>query len=109
MKLGLVLGGGGLIGLGYHAGAMKALYDSGVDPANADLIVGTSAGAVIGSYLRTGWSPDDFYDYAYGRHPNSEKTEEEQKEQVRNLFVPMWVNGPERIRRGIGSMFAAAS
>ena len=109
MKLGLVLGGGGLIGLGYHAGAMKALYDSGVDPANADLIVGTSAGAVIGSYLRTGWSPDDFYDYAYGRHPNSEKTEEEQKEQVHNLFVPMWANGPERIRRGIGSMFAAAS
>src|SRR3712207_727803 len=109
MKLGLVLGGGGLIGLGYHAGAMKALFDHGVDASKADLIVGTSAGAIMGSYLRSGWTPDDFYDYAYGNHPNAEKTEEEQREQVRSLFVPMWNNGPERIRRGIGSAFAAAA
>lgn len=109
MKLGLVLGGGGLVGMGYHAGALKALEDSGVDPAAADLIIGTSAGSVMGAYLRAGWTPTDFFDYAHGRHPNAEKTSDEQKEMVRELFTPMYENGSQRARRAIGSLFAAAA
>lgn len=109
MKLGLVLGGGGLVGMGYHAGALKALDDWGIDPTSADLVVGTSAGAVLGSYLRTNWTPTDFYDYAHGRHPDSEKTTSGQRDEVNRLFVPMWHTRAERVRRTIGSVFAAAS
>lgn len=109
MRLGLVLGGGGLVGMGYHAGALKALDDWGVDPDLFDVIVGTSAGSVIGSYLATGWTLDDFYEYAHGRHPKSERTEREQRDEVRKLFVPLWGSRGERIRRGIGSTFALAS
>ncbi|MDQ4094612.1 MAG: patatin-like phospholipase family protein [Actinomycetota bacterium] len=109
MKIGLVLGGGGLIGMGYHAGALKALDELGADPTKADLIVGTSAGAVLGAYLRSGWTAADFHDYAHGRHPKAEKTEEDQKAQVREIFTPMWADRPERVRRAIGGVFAAAS
>ena len=109
MKTGLVLGGGGLVGMGYHAGALKALDEVGIDPAAADLIVGTSAGAVMGSYLRCGWTASDFYDYAHGRHPNAEKTERDQKAQVREIFTPAWKTRNERVRRSIGSTFAAVA
>lgn len=109
MKTGLVLGGGGLIGMGYHAGALKALEEAGADPQVADLIVGTSAGSVMGAYLRCGWTGSDFHDYAHGRHPNSEKTAEDQQAQVREIFTPMWNGNGERVRRAIGSVFATAS
>ena len=95
--------------MGYHAGVLKALDDFGVDPDNFDVIVGTSAGSVIGSYLATGWTLDDFFEYAHGRHPKSERTEREQRDEVRKLFVPLWQTRGERIRRGIGSTFAVAS
>jgi NTE family protein len=109
MTLGLVLGGGGLVGMGYHAGALKALEEWGVEPGSSDLIVGTSAGAVMGAYLRAGWTPTDFFEYAHGNHPNAEKTDDEQKGMVRELFTPMYDNGSERARRAVGSIFAAAS
>jgi NTE family protein len=104
-----VLGGGGLVGMGYHAGALKALEEWGVDVSRFELIVGTSAGAVMGAYLRSGWSPGDFYDYAHGRHPDSSPDLGAQEQEVRDLFVPLWDNRIERVRRGLGSLFALAS
>ena len=95
--------------MGYHAGALKALEEWGADPTDADLIVGTSAGAIMGSYLRTGWTANDFYEYAHGNHPNAEKTVDEERDQVRTIFTPMWHGRSERARRAIGSVFAAAS
>lgn len=107
-KLGLVLGGGGLIGMAYHAGALKALSDVGTDVSKADVIVGTSAGAIIGSYLASGWHQDDFFEYAHGRHENSHK-DEDMDEAVRQIFEPTWTTTGERLRRYVGSAFALAS
>lgn len=60
-RIGLVLGAGGLTGQAFHAGVLRALYDStGWDPRTASLIVGTSAGAGAGAYLRLGLSAPDF-------------------------------------------------
>jgi NTE family protein len=108
-KRALVLGGGGLVGMGYHAGALKALEEWGLDLGGADLIVGTSAGAVMGSYVAAGWTGSDFYDYAHGTHPASERDEAAQREQVRTIFTPLWQTPIERLRRGVGSTFAVAS
>ncbi|MGW4350712.1 patatin-like phospholipase family protein [Nocardia sp. NPDC004582] len=47
----LVLGGGGAVGLSWMAGVVIALREAGIDPAAADRIVGTSAGAVVGAAL----------------------------------------------------------
>jgi NTE family protein len=107
--LGLVLGGGGLIGMAYHAGVLKALHDRGMNLARADIMVGTSAGAILAAYLAIGWTPEDFYDYAYGRHPDSTGDPDEQRAEVARIFTPLWSSGSERLRRSIGSMFAVAS
>lgn len=109
MKTGLVLGGGGLVGLAYHAGALKALDEAGVDLAGADVIVGTSAGAIMGSYLAAGWSPGDFYDYANGRHPRAVARAEDQRREARNVFTPLWDTPFERVARSIGSTFAVVA
>ncbi|HEX2058078.1 MAG TPA: patatin-like phospholipase family protein [Actinomycetota bacterium] len=106
---GLVLGGGGLVGMGYHAGALQALEEWGVDLGGSDVVVGTSAGAVIAAYVAAGWTGGDFYDYAHGRHPESEHDEADQRQQVRTIFTPLWHSRAERVRRGIGSTFAVVS
>ena len=109
VRRGLVLGGGGLVGMAYHAGALKALSEWGIDPGAFDLVIGTSAGSVLGAYLRAGWTADEFYDYAHGTHPESVSDPEAQRQEVRDIFVPLWHSRPERIRRGVGSAFAAVS
>ena len=59
-RIGLVLGGGGATGAAYHAGTLLALHtDLGFDPADADVVVGTSAGSIIATLLRSGVSTDD--------------------------------------------------
>jgi NTE family protein len=60
MRVGLVLGGGGGFGVAYHAGALAAIaHDCRWDPRDADVIVGTSAGAIVASLLRAGVPADD--------------------------------------------------
>jgi NTE family protein len=59
-RIGLVLGAGGVVGQAYHAGVLAALeHDYGWDPRTADVVVGTSAGAITGSLLRRGVSATD--------------------------------------------------
>lgn len=59
-RIGLVLGGGGAIGTAFHAGALAALeHDIGWDARSADVVVGTSAGSLIGALLRMGAPPSD--------------------------------------------------
>ena len=54
-RIGLVLGGGGAVGAAYHAGALAAIeQDLGWDARRAEVIVGTSAGSLVGALLRLG-------------------------------------------------------
>ena len=50
----IVLGGGGVAGIAWELGVLSALEDAGVDLAAADLVVGTSAGSVVGTFVRSG-------------------------------------------------------
>jgi NTE family protein len=50
----LVLGGGGPVGVAWEAGLVAGLDDARVRLADADRIIGTSAGAIIGSQLALG-------------------------------------------------------
>ncbi|MFE6049296.1 patatin-like phospholipase family protein [Kitasatospora sp. NPDC056446] len=54
----LVLGAGGLVGTAWTAGLASGLRRNGVDLGEADLIVGTSAGAITAALLATGQDPD---------------------------------------------------
>ncbi len=70
IRTAIVLGAGGTVGIAYHAGVCKALADAGLDPAGADLIVGTSAGAIVGAILRAGHDLDDVWELAHAdEHP----------------------------------------
>lgn len=95
--------------MGYHAGVLRALDKWGADVAAADLIVGTSAGSVIAAYLASGWAQTDFYEYALGRHRDAIAEAEREKRAPGPLFEPLWHSRNERVRRGIGSLFAVAS
>jgi len=57
MKRALVLGGGGAVGIAWEAAIIGGLLDAGVDLRRADLIVGTSAGSVVGTHLAHGADP----------------------------------------------------
>jgi NTE family protein len=50
----LVLGGGGVTGIAWEIGVLAGLTDAGVDLFPADLVVGTSAGAVVGAQVTSG-------------------------------------------------------
>ena len=65
VRTAIVLGAGGTVGVGYHAGVLKALADAGMDPAAVDLVVGTSAGAIVGSILRVGHDLDEVWELAH--------------------------------------------
>ena len=57
----LVLGGGGVTGIAWELGLLKGLADAGVDLTSADLVVGTSAGSVVGAQITSGAGLDDLY------------------------------------------------
>ena len=50
----LVLGGGGITGIAWEIGVLAGLADACVDLSTADLVVGTSAGSVVGAQLTCG-------------------------------------------------------
>lgn len=57
----LVLGGGGVLGISWETGILAGLLESGIDTSDADLIVGTSAGSVVGSQISRGRAIEDLF------------------------------------------------
>src|SRR3954447_10672939 len=58
----LVLGGGGITGIAWEIGVLAGLAEAGVDLSNADLVVGTSAGSVVGAQLTSGAALEWLYE-----------------------------------------------
>lgn len=105
MQFGLVLGAGGTVGAAYEAGVLKGLLDgAGIDAADADLIVGTSAGSVVAAYLRSGWTVDDMWSFALGTHPTLAGLDTEALAVQRaGILVSCLHNPIDVVRRGLGS------
>ena len=57
----LVLGGGGVTGVAWEIGLLAGLAERGADLSVADLVVGTSAGSVVGAQLTSGASLTELY------------------------------------------------
>ncbi len=60
-RTGLVLGGGGITGIAWEIGLLSGLAEAGVDLSGADLVVGTSAGSVVGAQLTAGAELEAMY------------------------------------------------
>ena len=58
----LVLGGGGITGIAWEIGLLLGLRGAGVDLTDADTVLGTSAGSVVGAQLTSGVDLQQMYD-----------------------------------------------
>ena len=66
-RIGLVLGGGGVIGNAYLSGVLEGIRRvSGWDPGQAQITVGTSAGSVSGALTALGVPTEAMYRYVQG-------------------------------------------
>ena len=75
-EVALVLGAGGPSAEAWHSGVTQALHEeTGWDARSAELIVGTSAGAITGLGLRAGIPPSDLYALKQGETCSSEGQE----------------------------------
>ncbi|MGI5520853.1 patatin-like phospholipase family protein [Micromonospora sp. CA-259024] len=61
MRRALVLGGGGVTGVAWELGLLAGLVERGVPVTEADLVVGTSAGSVVGAQVCSGLPLEQFY------------------------------------------------
>lgn len=61
MRRALVLGGGGVTGIAWEWGLLAGLAELGVDLRDADLVVGTSAGSVVGAQVAAGLELEQRY------------------------------------------------
>jgi NTE family protein len=73
MTYALVLGGGGVTGIAWETGILKGLSDAGLDLTEADLVLGTSAGSVVGAQIATGAPLDELYRRQVEEHPGRER------------------------------------
>ncbi|WBB68719.1 patatin-like phospholipase family protein [Micromonospora sp. WMMD812] len=62
MTRALVLGGGGVTGVAWEWGVLAGLAERGVALADADLVVGTSAGSVVGAQLCSGGPVEESFE-----------------------------------------------
>ena len=57
----LVLGGGGVTGIAWETGLIAGLAELGIDLAAADVVIGTSAGSVVGADVASGQELEALY------------------------------------------------
>ncbi len=97
----LVLGAGGTVGMAYHAGVLRALEEvGGYRPDDADLIVGTSAGSMVGAIVRSGLSTEELWLAALGEHD-----EYEIEKPGESPWAAAWESPTDALRRLIGSLY----
>ena len=73
VSVGLVFSAGGAAAEAWHAGVVRALHQvTGWDARTAELVLGTSAGAITGLCLRAGIPPADLYAHRRGEPVSDE-------------------------------------
>ena len=108
-RTGLVLGGGGITGIAWEIGLLFGLAQAGVDLSGADLVVGTSAGSVVGAQLASGAELEAMY----GRQLEPPKQEKVARMTRANLAQYGWALLRSRgkdveFRRRVGALALAA-
>jgi NTE family protein len=106
MRVGLVLGGGGVVGAAWLVGALEALAsETGWSPADAELIIGTSAGSVVGAMAAHGIPPAFMNAYASGRALDDLADSEERGEALAERFADVLEAAGDVAARATGAEF----
>lgn len=98
----LVLGPGGPVGTAWLTGLAAGLRRAGLDPAAADLVVGTSAGAIAGALITTGRDLDALSDLPPRDTPRPPPDDSVMAEALALTGSPDL--GPDEVRRRIGRL-----
>ncbi|WP_412078618.1 patatin-like phospholipase family protein [Streptomyces xanthophaeus] len=105
----LVLGGGGLTGIGWECGILYGLARAGVDLAAADLVVGTSAGSVVGAQLTSGLlTPQELYERQLGDAAGESAARLGAGLLARYALAMVRSRDPKAYRQRVGAMALAA-
>ncbi|MFF7357796.1 MULTISPECIES: patatin-like phospholipase family protein [Streptomyces] len=105
----LVLGPGGLVGTAWMVGLVHGLRGLGVDLGAADLVVGTSAGAIVGAALATGQDLAHFADPA-GSSGDGPRPPQADPQRMGEVFAVLGAGlPPEEARRRVGRIALAAA
>jgi len=79
---------------------------AGLRPDDAEIIVGTSAGAVAAGYLRSGWETEEVWRLVVGTHECLAGLGPAEIDALRaDMFTPRFRNAPDLARRALGSTF----
>jgi NTE family protein len=106
MRVGLVLGGGGLVGASWLIGALEALEsETGWSPSEAEFVVGTSAGSVVGALAAQGIPPAFMNAYSGGRAMDDMAETEERGEALAEKFSDLLEAAGEVAARATGAEF----
>jgi NTE family protein len=104
----LVLGGGGVTGVAWELGLLAGLAELGVDLTDADLVVGTSAGSVVGADVTSGVGLAELYE-AQLAPPAGEITARLELKVIAKLSWAMFGSrDPVKARARIGKMALAS-
>jgi NTE family protein len=108
-RTGLVLGAGGILGSAWMTGAMPAVQERiGRPLGELDLVLGTSAGSVLGAALRCGMDVAELLDHQHGTNPpetDSElpdmRTIERETGDGRPPLPLPWIGSPRLVARAV--------
>ncbi|MER7621134.1 patatin-like phospholipase family protein [Streptomyces sp. NPDC126503] len=105
----LVLGAGGLVGAGWEIGVIRGLGDAGIDLCGADLIVGSSAGAVVGVQLAAGTAgPEELYERQVGDEATEPAVRLGASAFLRYAWAVLTSRTPEAYGRALGRLALGA-
>ncbi|MEV6957156.1 patatin-like phospholipase family protein [Streptomyces sp. NPDC051183] len=97
----LVLGGGGTAGGAWTVGMLAGLAEAGLDLSRADVLIGTSAGAVIATRIATGVPVEELYAENRAGHRTVDVTVTA-RQTAAFLWAALGSRDPERSVRRLG-------
>lgn len=104
----LVLGGGGITGIAWELGMLAGLAEAGVDLLSADLVIGTSAGSVVGAQITSGAaSAEELYEAQLAEAGSETAARLGKRAQVRLAWAAVRSRDPQSARARMGKMALA--
>jgi NTE family protein len=101
------VGGGGVTGVAWEFGMLVGLAEAGVDLSAADLVVGTSAGSVVGAQVAAGLDLSERYAAQLAGHGGEVAARFGPRELMRLLWAVAGARDPQRARARVGRMALA--
>jgi len=105
----LVLGGGGLTGIGWEWGILAGLAAAGIPLKDADLVVGTSAGSVVGAQIAHGLDPRERYEAQLAPPDGEIAATLGRGTMLRFGLAMVGSQAPQRVRQRIGKLARTAT